>query len=128
MTAYPMLIESTAIVVPARIAAALAPSLAAALATARRSGAIVAPEVVATIEEIVRVGRVWRDGHPLVTDAVSGTPGIPPAEVDGTMGLVDVATAAKRLGIGERAVRGRCQRGTLPAEFIGGRWFIAMEE
>jgi hypothetical protein len=80
----------------------------------------------------IALGRVAtylrRHGAPVVVNgSAAGTtldspaPVVPPS-------LVDVATAAVRLGVSPRAIRKRCAAGHLIARKTGGVWLVSLEE
>jgi hypothetical protein len=86
-------------------------------AQARRNGTLIPDHVrVAFIE----LGAAARAG-----DSATGTEIDSPQSAVTPYELVDVTTAATRLGITPRAVRKRCERDQLPARRIGRRaWLI----
>ena len=107
------------------VAAAFAPVLSRALTDARRQHQLVDPEVVAAVELISKVARHHRNRAPLPPDVPHGMPQRAPREMlDG----VNTATAAQHLGITERAVRARLERGTLAGERTStGCWVVFLD-
>ena len=107
------------------VAAAFAPVLSRALTDARRQGQLVDPAVVDAVELLVVVARHHRNRAALPLDVPHGMPQRTPGEMlDG----VNTTTAAQHLGITERAVRARLERGTLAGERTStGAWVVFLD-
>lgn len=121
-----MILSQPAVVIPARVAALLAPFAGELVRRARARGESVA-ELEAVAYELDVVRRA-------VAAAQNGTAGTPvgtagtsrcgsPASA-GDVGLVTVRDAARLFGVGERAVRARLARGTLAGRRVRGRWLV----
>lgn len=124
----PVTILTPSVVVSARVASKLAGPLAELLRRYRVvDGGVPDAELTATIEAIGALGRAWRESR-TPSRAEDGTRGIPHDVPSAMLGAVPVAAAARHLGTTERAVRARCQRGSLPAVKSGGSWFVYLDE
>jgi excisionase family DNA binding protein len=129
------MITGPSVVVSARVASMIAPQLVEMLRRYRVvDGGVPDAEVTATVEAITRLGRAWRESmtppplDPSADIGTSGTSRNAAAEASAMIGLVSVADAARYLGVTERAVRARCQRGTIAAERIGRAWLIDLTD
>ncbi len=80
-------------------------------------------ELVTTVDAIGKLARLARNTAP----SAAGTPGIPPDDDEDTLGTVSTTAAAEHFGITDRAVRGRCERGSLAATKIAGTWRIWLD-
>lgn len=91
---------------------------------ARVNGTTVPAEVTVTLETIATVARAVRAG-----DVPRDVPhGIPQMDLSETLETCTTTEAAKRLGVTERAVRARLQRGTLAGEQSDGRWIVYLSK
>jgi excisionase family DNA binding protein len=112
------------VVVPARLAALLV--LRCQLAEYYRHNRGRDPELDELLVALGRAGLAHR-GHTSTSD--SGTPGDRQPE-HGTPSAHGLSTrqAARRLGITDRAVRLAITRRRLPAEAVGGRWVLDLDD
>jgi lysophospholipid acyltransferase (LPLAT)-like uncharacterized protein len=81
------------------------------------------PEVAAFVEAITTLGRAHRARHS--ADVPHGTV---PEPDDGIVVIVNTTAAAARLGISERAVRARLERGTLAGERTVTGWRVYLDK
>jgi hypothetical protein len=91
--------------------------MAARQAAPKRNGLPVPPHWLRAIGELEDVVRE-ADG------SAGGTRPAVPGPVVAPFELIDVATAASRLGVSARAVRGRLERGRLPGRKVGPVWLV----
>lgn len=116
------------VVVGARIAAMLARPLGDMLRRYRTvDGGVPDAELTAIVEAIEVLAREFRSSSDRPHTEV-GTPGMPPDGSAVMLQGVSVQAAATHFGISTRAVRARCQRGSLPAVKAAGVWFVDIEE
>lgn len=114
------------VLIPPAVASAIAPVLTRALADARRRREHLDSEVVAAIELLERVGRHHRTRAHVPQPVPAGMPQHRPRE---TFDGVNTTTAARLLGITERAVRARLERGTLAGERTpNGCWLVFLDD
>lgn len=93
----------------------------------RHNGApLIAPvrDVIAEIDAVGRLERQRRAERPRNVRNTADDPLLHDAEVMDIGRLLDTAEAGRLLGISPRAVRARCERGTLPATKTAHGWMI----
>lgn len=112
-------VGSPVVVVPGRVAAWLADRLRLSELRARIRG--IDAEVDAVLVALSVVASAWRLS---ATGNASATSEVP----DANSGWLTTGETAKRVDRTDRAIRAAITTGRLPAERIGGRWFVRTED
>ncbi len=118
----PVPIPGPGVLVPADVAAAIAPALTRALSEAQRLGSYVHPDTAETIERIDMLGNAWLKRNPNV-------PKVPFLDIDRSDDFesITVQQAAAQLGVSDTAVKARLRNESLRSVKRGGRWRVDAE-
>lgn len=114
----PVVVSQPGVLVPADVAAVIAPTLVRELSRARRMGVYVDPDVRETIERLEVLGAGWAKRRNVPTLPLVDGPRSDDFE------SITVNQAATRLRVSDTAIKGRLRRGTLRGMKVGGRWRV----
>jgi len=117
-------VQRGAVVLSGRAAWLTAQAVDATLGQLRRQGLDVDPELLDAHAALVEAASAWREGETFRPRPV----GMPPPSNSVTLADMTTASVARLLGISDRAVRARAQRGTLAGHRVDRAWRFSPAE